>query len=396
MILDTYQVTGGVHPETACIKNILAYHDIKAPHTGQPFSESLLLGIGGGLGASYILWEMEKHSYPSLVLAFRNKSNYAVKYLQNLCNRLGATTQVYETAGKKKATAQLDQVLAAGDPAIVWVDLGGKPYYMHFLQVGVAVVYGIDGETVWVDNLANKPYTLASDLLVEARAKVPSFRNRIMAVESSSQIDLRQAIEDGLQDHITYLGASSTSFALPAIRKWARMMTDSKNAKGWPTVFRGGSGLYGTLRTVYEAIVHIGTGGGGLRDLYADFLEEAALFLCNQDLKTTASLYRDLHIRWRALAHASLPDSVEVFKSTKNMVDRRAAILREQGSEGLEAITPLNDALHNLIGELNPNFPLNESETSALFSDIQSHLSGIYQAEKDALVALKAAVAELG
>ena len=75
------------------------------------------------------------------------------------------------------------------------------------------------------------------------------------------------------------LGASSTSFALPAIRKWARLMTDVKNKKGWPTVFSGGRGLYGTLRTVYEGIEHIGTGGGGLRGMYADFLDEAASFL---------------------------------------------------------------------------------------------------------------------
>ena len=148
VILDTYQMIGGVHPETASIKNILTYYGVKASHTGKPFSEAMLLGIGGGLGSCYILWEFEKHGYPSIVLAFRNKSNYAVKYLQNLCDRLGATTQVYETAGKKKAAAQLEKVLAAGNPAIVWIDFGGRPYYMHYFEVGVVVDCGgasVDG-----------------------------------------------------------------------------------------------------------------------------------------------------------------------------------------------------------------------------------------------------------
>ena len=83
-----------------------------------------------------------------------------------------------------------------------------------------------------------------------------------------------------------------------------------------------------------------------------------------------------------------------IRRSTKEMLDRRAAISLEQGSEGLEAITPLNNALHDLKGELDPSFPLSESETLGLFTDIQAHLTGIYQAEKEALAALRTVVGE--
>ncbi|HET6444343.1 MAG TPA: DUF4872 domain-containing protein [candidate division Zixibacteria bacterium] len=392
MILESYQMIGGVHPETASIRNIFAYYGLKAPHTGETFSEPMLLGIGGGLGACYILWEFEKHGFPSIVLAFRNKSNYPVKFLDNLCSRLGATTQVFETAGKKKAAEQLEQVLATGDPAIVWLDLGGAPYYMHYLSIGVVVVYGIDGENVLIDSRSRKPYAISPDLIVEARAKVPSFKNRIMVVEPTGSFDLEVAIREGLQDCVDYLGSTSTSFALPSIRKWARLMTDIKNQKGWPTVFHDGRGLYGTLRTVYEAIEHIGTGGGGLRGMYADFLDEAAPILDNSDLKSTATKYRALHDQWRVLANAALPDHIDVFKTTKELLDRQAAIILDQGSDGLEEIKPLNNALHELKSELNPSFPLSDSETSVLLADIQSHLHGIYLAEKEALAALQIAV----
>lgn len=396
VILDTYHTIGGVHPETASAKNILAYHGITAPHNGRPFSEAMLFGIGGGLGSTYILWEFEKHGYPSIVLAFQNKANYPVKFLQNLYGRLGLTTQVFETSGKKKAAVQLHDAIAAGKPAITWIDLGGAPYYMHYLQIGVVVVYGIDDDQVLIDNLASKPYIIGAELLATARAKVPSFKNRIMTVEPKGAINLEDAINQGLQGCVEYLSASSTSFALPAIRKWARMMTDSKNAKGWPTVFRSGAGLYGSLRTVYESIVHVGTAGGGLRELYADFLDEAALVLNHKELKNTAALYRGLHIQWAALAQAALPDSIDEFKTTKDLLDHRASIRLERGSEGLDAITPLNDALHKLKGELNPSFPLSESETTQLFSNLQSHLEGIYDGEKDALESLKAMVSDLG
>lgn len=143
---------------------------------------------------------------------------------------------------------------------------------------------------------------------------------------------------------------------------------------------------------MYEAIEHIGTGGGGLRGMYADFLDEAAPILDNSDLKSTATKYRALHDQWRVLANAALPDHIDVFKTTKELLDRQAAIILDQGSDGLEEIKPLNNALHELKSELNPSFPLSDSETSVLLADIQSHLHGIYLAEKEALAALQIAV----
>ena len=55
MILSDYQQIGGKHPETAGYANILAYHGVVAPHTDLPFTEEMILGIGGGLGFAYIL-----------------------------------------------------------------------------------------------------------------------------------------------------------------------------------------------------------------------------------------------------------------------------------------------------------------------------------------------------
>ena len=54
-----YRLRGGVHPDTAAVANVLAHHGVVAGHTGEPLSEAMVLGIGGGLGAGYILWEFE-------------------------------------------------------------------------------------------------------------------------------------------------------------------------------------------------------------------------------------------------------------------------------------------------------------------------------------------------
>lgn len=170
-----------------------------------------------------------------------------------------------------------------------------------------------------------------------------------MTVHPKTQINLEAAIGEGLQDHINYLGASSASFALPAIKKWSRLMTDTKNSKGWPNVFRNTKGLYGVLRTIYEAIEHVGTGGGGLRGLYTNFLDEAATTLGNDDLKPVASLYRALHQRWSTLAQA---DDIESFKISKEMSNRRAALRLEKGGFSLDEVRLLNDDIHFLKAEV--------------------------------------------
>jgi len=43
MIIDSYKLLGGKYPETATVKNTLAALSVKAPHTGKPFMEEMLL-----------------------------------------------------------------------------------------------------------------------------------------------------------------------------------------------------------------------------------------------------------------------------------------------------------------------------------------------------------------
>ena len=47
----------GRHWETGSIHNALAVQGIKAPHTGQPYSEALLLGVSGGIAFGYFTFE---------------------------------------------------------------------------------------------------------------------------------------------------------------------------------------------------------------------------------------------------------------------------------------------------------------------------------------------------
>jgi len=71
----THQLRGGLHPETATLANVLANQGVVSGLTGEPLTEATILGIGGGLGAGYILWEFKSHGTPILTLGFSNQSS---------------------------------------------------------------------------------------------------------------------------------------------------------------------------------------------------------------------------------------------------------------------------------------------------------------------------------
>ena len=66
----------GIHPDTAAMATVLAAKGVVSPATGRRISEAILLVVGGGLGAGYILWEFESRKRAVLTLGFRNQWQY--------------------------------------------------------------------------------------------------------------------------------------------------------------------------------------------------------------------------------------------------------------------------------------------------------------------------------
>jgi hypothetical protein len=396
MILDHYKQFGGINPETATMTNLLASQGLIAPHTGRPLSEALVFGIAGGIGCGYILWEFKAHNSAILVMGFQNKWNYTPEFMQNLCDRLGVAATFLESGGAKKAEQQLQAALDNGQAAVAWVDQEGLPYFYlrpmydgcfgHFVSV-----YGMDDTQVYVDDRARKPLTVGRDAFAKARGRIGSYKNRLLLLDSThAEFDLAAAIEAGIADCVEYMGSDSQTFAIPVYKKWARLMTDIKNKKGWPVVFKEKKGLYSTLRSVHEGIKLFGTKGGGLRYFYADFLHEAATVVGNQALETAAAHYTELGDRWKHFADAVLPEHIAPLGETRRVLAQKYAIFLDQGSDGLDEVARLSQQLGDMEEELNRNFPLSDDDVHVFFAEMQTHLEGIYEAEQEAHLALKA------
>jgi hypothetical protein len=71
VLMKTTTQLNGRHSETGSIHNALALQGIKAPHTGKPYSEALLLGISGGIAFGYFTFEYKGY-LPHVALLTRN------------------------------------------------------------------------------------------------------------------------------------------------------------------------------------------------------------------------------------------------------------------------------------------------------------------------------------
>lgn len=156
---------------------------------------------------------------------------------------------------------------------------------------------------------------MPAERLAAARARVGSYKHRLITIDPERiEIDLRPAVEEGLRLQVEHLSETSDSFSLPAWRKWARMTTDTRNEKGWPTVFADGHGVGSLRASIYTNVAH----GAHLRGLYAGFLDEAAGLLERSSLTEAAAAWREAAACWEPIVDAALPPGDEL----RELIDR--------------------------------------------------------------------------
>lgn len=382
----TYQLRGGVHPESANIANVLHHH-------GYPISEAMVLGVGGGLGAGYILWEFARHETATLTMGFRNRWNY-LDWTDRTLDRLGVPYTTHRIGGAKAAAAQLTETLTAGVPAITVPDrrIVGYWHLPEFLDGyggHQVVAYALTDDGVRLDDRNLAPLTVDRETFDAARARVGSYKNYLCVIEGPATADLEPAMLAGIRHCVEHLGGSSSSFAAPAWRKWAKLVTDEKAAKGWPTVFADGRGLASAMLSAWEEIEPVGSSGGNLRGLYAEFLDEAADRLGAPDLARSAGDFRAAAERWHDVAEAVLPADVPEYAHVRELAATVAATVTA-GDEGAADREAAGTELWDLRIEYDRKPPARPD-----FALLSARITAVYEAEVAAVDNLREAVAGL-
>jgi hypothetical protein len=395
----------GRQVETGSLANALALRGVKAPHTGLPYSEALLLGISGGIAVGYFIFEYTGH-LPHLALLTRNTFDP----LETLLDRLALPREVQQTVNPAQGQANLIAALESGHAPLVWADMFSLPY--NHLPSGddlyamfPVTVVGQDGDRFLIADRSRRPFSLTAAELAQARGRVKKDRFRLMTVEPPDPARLPQAVQKGLWQCINlYTEAppkgSRNNFGLAALAHWSKMLTNTRHKQSWARLFPAGPKLYQALAgSVHQPglyswiMTYHTTGPDADRATYADFLDEAAGLLERPALSAAAEHFRRSAQAWHALALAALPAEVPLLRQARELLDRRHKLRVEQGPAADDEVVKLHARLAELEAQAAESFPLSNGQVTDLLAGLARHVDEIAVIEKEAVAAMTAALA---
>ncbi len=303
---------GGSHPDTGVVHNMLVAAGIVAPHDGEPYSDALLYGLGGGTGFLYAVFEYRGMD-PMLSVGVRH-TMMGHDFARTALERSGVHFDVVHTTSISRADGAIDGALERGVAPIVTVDgpslpHSGVPDFYRGASADQVAVIGADAESFWIDHGA--PIRLSKETFRSARGAYKKARNQTMIVRGAGDLaDLRNGVRAAIEANLRNFEESpfrgfASNWGHAGMEKWARLLVDRRDPKCWSKVFSADRLLFKALTQVRSSIEWEFTPPAAGRETYADFLDEASAILESERLAGVAGDYRALGSEWKALADAA-------------------------------------------------------------------------------------------
>jgi hypothetical protein len=397
-----YQFTGR-HWETGSIHNALAMQGIKAPHTDQPYSEALLLGVSGGIAFGYFTFEYKGY-LPHVAMLTRN----TFSPFSTILERLGIAQDVQQTNKADVAEKNLLGTLESGLFPLVWADHFSLAYNCldpDDAMWGMLPILAVetDGKSVGIADRSSQPLHLSMADLTKARGRVKEDRYRIMTLDAPQTTKLAAAVHMGICQAIKLFTeepprGARDNFGFAASEKLAEMLVNTRNRQSWERFFSPGVRMYHALAgsTVqpgaYHWVMTWGAADGAERGLYADFLLEAAQILKKPILKASAETFRESYELWLTFADALLPDDVPLLGESKKLIRKKQDLFINEGESALPEIKKINARLNELLSRSETDFPLSNAQAADLRANLRDILLEIRAVEQQAVNLLQSAI----
>jgi hypothetical protein len=304
-IIERFQPIAGHHCITTSLRHIFLYH-------GHPISEEMLFGLGSGL--SFFYGEFKLAPYP--FIGMRVKIG---EFEESLAQRLNMGIQTQQTASAKKAYRALAELIRHDLPVMIYVDMA----YLKYLNMPQAhfgghsiVVFGIDEEQglAYVSDRDDRQHKVTPD-----EAEFPADFHTVSLTELEHArnsaykpfppknawltfdftpirpIDqgmitaaIRDTAEKMLYPPIKNVGLKGIRLCAEKVLGWKNF--DDEKLK-W-SAFNG-----------FILINQIGgTGGGGFRKMYGNFLRESGKLIKAEALGKIGDEYVAVSAAWDKVA----------------------------------------------------------------------------------------------
>ncbi|MEZ6004793.1 MAG: DUF4872 domain-containing protein [Planctomycetota bacterium] len=387
-----YDYRPGICPDTGAVRNFAEACGLHLPNGKAP-SEALITGLAGGVGFLYIVFEYG--GMPPMISVLTRFDTAADRFAVGALERLGLGLQSSQTASAAKARKDLDAALDRGRPVLCIVDAptlksGLTPKELRGMAPTLVTVVSREGERYQVDTGRGAAFEVDAAHLAEARAANKKCKHGAwVPAGTADSPDWSAAIQGavaacaGRYTEAPYKGFAS-NFGLAGLEKWARLLVDRKDKKGWPTLFPEGRLASLALRRTWQGLEVEMTPPAAGRGLYAQFLREAAHLTRTPAYETAALAFDRSANAWNALSECIASSGVPAVASGCELLDAYAESLDEAASGTRDWPAELSGAAEG------PG--LDRDGALALYASMAEHVAVVLDTERTALAALESAL----
>lgn len=392
-----YSAFGGVCRDTGAMRNVLAAAGVTSNHNRQALSEALVMGICGGIGFLYAVFQYK--GWPPILSLLGRYDTMPDSYIGGGLARLSLRVSSSETGSAASARKALDAAIAEKKPALCVVDCVGLmdttpgPMQMAGVAPTVVAVAGVDGDELLIDDGSVRPRRMSHERFAKARSLYKKGKHRLVTIDDQGEsLDLRTCVAAAIRATADrYTNAPFKGFAgnfgFAGLEKWQRLLTDKKDAKGWPATFPEKKLAYLALRRTHDGIEHEFTAPAAGRPMYASFLAEAAEITAAPALERAAQLYRKSGEHWSAITRsiagcgdATVERGCKLGDSARELFDEAPATCKPELEDIAREQTTLAQQCE-----------ISAAKAQALYADIAAHVVEIVAIEREAVAALQSA-----
>lgn len=382
------------HWESGSLSQALRHAQVLAPHTRQPISEALLMGISGGAVVGYFTFHYQGYDTQVNILTRNTFDPFS-----RMLDRLKVVREVIQTTQAEKAQRNLHEALQSGFAPIIWADSFTLPYNAEVEWGEIAhamfplVVFAHDDEQLSISDRSHTPFNVPQPHFMQAWGKVKKEKYRLMTVLSAQPDHLPEAVRRGIDDCIKLYverppKGSPNNFGLQALQHWADRLVAVTGKGSWEKDYPIGRELFTALESAFTFSVLFGKTDVADRATYATFLEEASDILQRPALRQVATLFRVAGYSWTDFTDALLPSDLPLLGEARRALVLRHQLFREHGETSVTERFALAHQLVELRQRSVLEFPLNEAQARAFRSDLSERLRAVAVAERHAVEAL--------
>lgn len=287
MIIESLPIPAGRHCETTALGVLLR-------HEGLDLSEPMLFGLGEGLG--FVYWDARNMDFP--FLGGRTKPATIVS---TVAQRLGLALRVQETASTGKAWRNVVTALDAGRPVGLQLDSYHLDYFTAKVHFGghIVAMYGYDDTHAHLIDTAQQGGAVTTTL--ESLAAARSARGPMTARNRSFIVDGPTGRPDLVGAIRVAVGSNAYAFLHPPIANLGHRGID-KAARQVTRWLDRSDDPSRDLPLAASLMERAGTGGALFRNLYRDFLAEAASIVDDDQLRLGHRRYAEIAPLWTEVA----------------------------------------------------------------------------------------------